>query len=190
MSEVGLADGDRVKIIADGTFGTAVHVMPLTVDVERDNGTLIRLRHAQPDAQVKTFGLSGKNWGPRCAPRGITNTGGTCTVVAIYQLLVKTGLYRYINAELKHSIDTLLKSGTFDLEKRTCPKLPHAKSEDYKALSGGSSVNDADGIAIEWFVKVILRNSPELAKKVTSDWVTFSTQSMWRSQRIFDAIIT
>jgi hypothetical protein len=193
MAEVGLADGDRVEIIADGTFGTAVRVMPLMVDVERDDGNSVRLRHADPSARVKPSAPSGKNWGHRCAPRGLSNYDGTCTVVAVYQLLRKTGLYPFINEELKGGIDGLLKSGAFDYGKRTCPKLPLAISAAYEALSGSSVVEsllDA-GLHINVLFWAIVKESPGLTGQITPTHPVFiSTQSMWRTQEIFSAIFT
>jgi hypothetical protein len=189
MTEVGLADGDRVRIIADRTVGTAARVMPLMVDVERDDGTSARLSHDK----VQPLGPSGKNWGHRCAPRGITNYDGTCAVVAVYQLLRKTGLYPFINEELKGGIELLLKSGAFDYGKRTCPKLPLAISDTYAEMSGSpvvESLLDA-GLDINVLFWAIVKESPGLTGQITPTHpVNFSTQSMWRTQEIFSAIFT
>lgn len=119
-------------------------------------------------------------WGSRCGPQGIDNEDGTCTVVALYQLLRKTGLYPFVNQDLRTIIDALIESG-----KRSCPKVPSAILEMYVGLTQ----EPFQGAYDVWYLfKAITMHSPALEKEL--QLVYCRKESMWRDQQTFTDIVS
>jgi hypothetical protein len=127
----------------------------------------------------------------RCNPRGITNRDGSCAVVAVLQLLRKTGLYRHINEELKVTIESLMVQGWHDFTESACPRVPSAIWERYKEIGGGDNMAD-DGADVYWLIRAIVHESPMLNNKVTVKKITDTGTdecSAWRSQPIFNHVV-
>jgi hypothetical protein len=66
--------------------------------------------------------------------RTIVNEHGTCSSVAVYQLLQKTNIYSKLHPEIRAVIDRATVSGTYGLQQ--CVELPSFVKLAYEKLSG------------------------------------------------------
>jgi hypothetical protein len=101
----------------------------------------------------------------RCAERGITNSDGSCTIVALFQIMRKTALYPFINENLKRIIDGAIVNGTYNFDNDTCPLLPLEIRDAYKTICGFPL--ELTNIRFHKVFQAVILTSPKLDGRVT-----------------------
>jgi len=111
-----------------------------------------------------------------CSREGITNRDGTCTLVAVYQLLRKTCLYLFINDDLRTTVDSATKLGWHSLS--VCVPPPLLVRTIYKQLAGEEITGKA-GVFTQRFLIAVVRASDRL--KDDTDFAEFDSRQLHKA---------